>query len=90
MSNYACFSKWRASTGRYDVIVTRIEEPDYSHEIQEATELRAFINENYDLRPSELAIKILDNYLGAVKVEVRDWNRNGVVIERESYGTSNI
>lgn len=87
---YSCFSRWRASTGKYDVIVTRVEEPDYAHEIQEATELRAFISDNYDLSPSELAVKILDNYLGAVKVEVRDWNRNGVIVERDFYGTSDL
>lgn len=90
MSRYSCFSRWRASTGKYDVIVTRLEEADYSHEVKEATELRDFISENYELPASALAAKILDSYLGAIKVEVRDYNRNAIVLEKEFYGTSDI
>jgi thiamine monophosphate synthase len=90
-------SKWRASTGKYDVIVWRDEGSDYNHfsastrgrEIREATELCAFINDNYDLAPSALASAILENYLGAVEVEVRDFNRNAIILKRV-YGTSDI
>lgn len=90
MSGYNCFSKWRASTGRHDVTVTRIEDPGYVHEVREATELREFISENYDLSASELAAKVMDNYLGAIKVEVRDYNRNAIILEKDFYGTSDI
>lgn len=86
---YKALSKWRASTGKYDVIVYREETADYSHEIREATELRAFINDNYDLGASALAAKILEHYLGAVEVEVRDFNRNAVILKRV-YGTSDL
>lgn len=82
-------SKWRASTGKYDVIVYREEATEYQHEIREATELRAFINDNYELGASALAAAILDNYLGAVEVEVRDFNRNAVILKRV-YGTSDL
>lgn len=86
---YKALSKWRASTGKYDVIVYRDEGSQYDHEIREATELRAFINDHYDLSPSALASAILDNYLGAVEVEVRDFNRNAIILKRV-YGASDI
>jgi hypothetical protein len=86
---YKAVSKWRASTGKYDVIVWRDEGSDYNHEIREATELYAFINDNYDLAPSALASAILENYLGAVEVEVRDFNRNAIILKKV-YGTSDI
>jgi hypothetical protein len=72
---YKALSKWRASTGKYDVIVYRDEGSQYDHEIREATELRAFINDHYDL--------------GAVEVEVRDFNRNAIILKRV-YGASDI
>lgn len=66
-------------TGKMDVRVYRIQEDDYKHEVREPTELRAYVELLYHLPYEEIAQNILDNYLGTVRVEVTDWNYNGIV-----------
>lgn len=74
----------RIRTGRYDVKVYRHEDPvTYTHTVREPVELRAFVDLNYDLPMEEVAHRILSEYLGAVRVEISDWNHNGIIIEKE-------
>lgn len=78
------FSIERVRTGKWDIEVTRVEDPiTYKHEIREPVELRGFVETNYDLPTEELAVKILDHYLSAVAVKVTDWNYNGVYVIAE-------
>lgn len=87
------YSIERVRTGKWDIEVTRAEDPiTYRHEIREPVELRGFVETHYELPTEELAVKILDHYLHAVAVKVTDWNYNGVylIVEKESDAEPNV
>ena len=68
--------------GKMDVRVFREQEDNYKHEMREPKELKAFIELVYHLPLEEVGREILNNYLGAVRVEITDWNHNGIIVER--------
>lgn len=74
-------SVWQISTGKHDVRLHLLEDADYEHEVRESTELRAFVDQHYKLAAHELAKLLLESVFDAVKVEVFDFNRNGVIME---------
>jgi len=74
-------SVWQISTGKHDVRLHLLEDTDYEHEVKEPTELRAFVDQHYKLAAHELAKLLLESVFDAVKVEVFDFNRNGVIME---------
>lgn len=76
-------SVWQISTGKHDVRLHLLEDGNYEHEVREFVELKAFIDQNYKLAAHELAKLLLESVFDAVKVEVFDFNRNGVVMEIE-------
>lgn len=68
--------------GKMDIRVFREQAEDYKHEMREPKELKAFVELIYHLPIEEIAREILSNYLGAVRVEINDWNHNGIIVER--------
>ena len=74
-------SVWQVATGKHDVRLHLLEDTDYEHEVKEPVELRAFVDQNYKLAAHELAKLLLKSVFDAVKVEVFDFNRNGVIME---------
>jgi hypothetical protein len=76
-------SVWQISTGKHDVRLHLLEDANYEHEIREPVELRAFVDQNYKLAAHELAKLLLESVFDAIKVEVFDFNRNGVIMEIE-------
>jgi hypothetical protein len=76
-------SVWQVSTGKHDVRLHLLEDTDYEHEVKEPVELRAFVDQNYKLPAHELAKLLLESVFDAIKVEVFDFNRNGVIMEIE-------
>lgn len=87
------YSIERVRTGKWDIEVTRAEDPiTYRHEIREPAELRCFVENHYELPTEELAVKILEQYLQAVAVKITDCNYNGVylIVEKESHAEPNV
>lgn len=70
-------------TGKFDIRVYREEDAaTYKHTVREPVELKCFCDLHYDLGHEAMAKAILENYLGAVKVVINDWNYNGLIVEK--------
>lgn len=77
------YSVQRYSSGKHDVTIWRSEAADYLHDVREAFELREYVQLKYDLNAADLARELMEAFFDCVRVEVTDWNRNGVVLVKE-------
>ena len=71
----------RCSVGKHAVKLYRAEDvsPDYI----DNKPLYALINLHYDEPVERIANIILDQFLGAVQVEITDCSRSGIIVTRE-------
>lgn len=76
------YSTHRITDGKWEVVIWIYEHEDFAHSPEQRPDLRALVDQNYDLDPLSMAKVIMDNVLHCEKVQVNTLSGNGVYVEK--------
>lgn len=78
------YSLIRVIDGKWEVVLHIRRNEDWRFQYEPRPDLRAIIDDNYDIEPDEMAKLLLDSVLDCEAVEVQTLAGQGVVIKRTS------
>lgn len=76
------YSTHRITDGKWEVVIWIAEDPDFQFSAGQRPDLRALIDQNYDVEPIEMAKILMNNVLHCERVQVCTLSGNGVYVER--------
>lgn len=76
------YSLFRVTDGKWEVVLHIRRNDDWKFQYEPRPELRALIEENYDVAPDVLAKLLLDSVLHCEAVEIHQMSGQGIVVRR--------
>lgn len=82
------YSLFRVIDGKWEVVLHIRRNDDWKFQYEPRPELRALIDENYDVTPDVLAKILLESVLHCEAVEIHQMSGQGIVVRRCNDQTS--
>ena len=76
------YSLFRVTDGKWEVVLHIRRNDDWKFQYEPRPELRALIDENYDVTPDVLAKILLESVLHCEAVEIHQMSGQGIVVRR--------
>ena len=76
------YSLFRVIDGKWEIVLHILRNDDWKFQYEPRPELRALIDEHYDVTPDVMAKLLLDNVMHCEVVEIHHMSGQGIVVRR--------